>query len=379
LTEKCEWWSQKPYRMWWRRMGTASWFTLGIVAIVTLIFLGLMATKSLVLPIVIAAALGVIFLPMVNLLVRWHIPRWLGAVVCIVIIIALVAGTIAMIVYGIATQAGSIGQTIEDAFAEMKTWLGNAKISQDIAGWAESSAETAYSNLTGGFASKLFNGLASTASLMLGVFLSFFILFFVLNYAHRYRVWWAGHLGLPREKGDLIITDAARSIRQYFVGTTIIAVVNTVTVVIPSLLLGLPLIGSIAAVTFITAFIPSIGGYIGGAYAVLVALGSQGLTSAIIMLIVVILANTLIQQPVQAVAYGSTLNMSPLIALIATMLGGIVAGIAGAIVAAPLTAIAMQVSRDFRAADTPPEPLVEEEAAAPKKLRFPWHRRSEDV
>ncbi|MEW6554083.1 MAG: AI-2E family transporter [Actinomycetota bacterium] len=184
MFEHDDWWSLKPYRMWLRRFGGASWFTLGIIAIVTLIFLDLMATKSLVLPIVIAAALGVIFLPLVNFLARWHVPRWLGAVICI-IIIALVAGTVAMIVHGIATQGESIVQTIEDAFADIETWLGDARISQDIAGWAESSTETAYKNLTGGFASKLFNGLASMASLGLGMFLSFFILFFVLNYAHR--------------------------------------------------------------------------------------------------------------------------------------------------------------------------------------------------
>lgn len=374
-----DWWSEKPSRIWLRRLGSVSWFTLGIIAIITLLLLGLMVTKSLVLPILIAFAMGVVFLPLVNLLTRWHFPRWLGAIICIVIIIALVVGTVAMVIYGLVTQGGSIAKAIKDGFAEMKTWFNGAQISQDIVSWMESSAKTAKSNLTGGFISKVFHGLANTASLLLGIFISFFILFFVLNYSHRYRLWWVGHMGLPREKADLIITNTASSIRKYFVGTTIIAAVNAVTVLIPSLILGLPIIGSIVVVTFITAFIPSVGGYIGGAFVVLVALGSKGLTAGLIMLAVVILANTLIQQPVQAVAYGTTLNISPLIALLVTMLGGILAGIAGAMVAAPLTAVAMQVSRDFRAAEAQEKPAMEEASTTSKRRRFLRRRREEDA
>ena len=47
--------------------------------------------------------------------------------------------------------------------------------------------------------------------------------------------------------------------------------------------------------TFITAYIPYIGAFVAGAFAVVVALGAQGTTTALIMLVIVILANGLLQ------------------------------------------------------------------------------------
>jgi predicted PurR-regulated permease PerM len=70
------------------------------------------------------------------------------------------------------------------------------------------------------------------------------------------------------------------------------------------------------------------------------------------------------------VAYGATLNISPLIALLVTILGGILAGIAGAILAAPLTAIVMQVYRELKKAEAPLGPPGGEEAVAPKRKHF---------
>jgi len=96
----------------------------------------------------------------------------------------------------------------------------------------------------------------------------------------------------------------------------------------------------------------------------------------LIMLVVVILANTLIQQPVQAVAYGATLNISPLIALLVTIIGGILAGIAGAILAAPLTAVVMQVYRDLKAVESGGGALEEK---SPKKHFWRKHKGDESA
>ena len=70
----------------------------------------------------------------------------------------------------------------------------------------------------------------------------------------------------------------------------------------------MPLAGTIAVVTFVTAYIPFIGAFIAGAFAVVLALGSQGTTVALVMLVIVILANGLLQNIVQPIAFGATLN-----------------------------------------------------------------------
>ena len=46
-------------------------------------------------------------------------------------------------------------------------------------------------------------------------------------------------------------------------------------------MLGVPLAGTIAVVTFITAYVPYIGAFVAGAFAVIIALGANGTTTAL--------------------------------------------------------------------------------------------------
>ena len=55
--------------------------------------------------------------------------------------------------------------------------------------------------------------------------------------------------------------------------------------------LGVPLAGTIAVVTFITAYVPFVGAFVAGAFAVMIALGAKGTSTALIMLVIVLLAN----------------------------------------------------------------------------------------
>src|SRR5204862_69448 len=96
-----------------------------------------------------------------------------------------------------------------------------------------------------------------------------------------------------------------------------------IVVVIVGLLVGgildVPLAGTIAIVTFVTAYIPYIGALVSGAFAVLLALGSQGTNTALIMLVIVILANGLLQNLFQPLAFGAALDLNPLAVLIVTI------------------------------------------------------------
>ena len=114
-----------------------------------------------------------------------------------------------------------------------------------------------------------------------------------------------------------------------------------------------------------TCFIPSFGGYIGGAFAVFIALASRGPVAGLVMLAYAIIVHTILQNPVQAVAFGRTLQLHPLVALLVTLFGAVFAGIAGAILAVPITAIILMVTSEIMAArdagelpldDTPPTP-----------------------
>src|SRR5262249_18503815 len=146
------------------------------------------------------------------------------------------------------------------------------------------------------------HGITGIASLAFTLSLGALSLFFLLRDGPMMRGWIDRHLGVPQSVGRTITGGLITALRNYFRGVTIVAAFNGIVVMIGALILGVPLFGTIAIVTFVTAYIPYIGAFVAGTFAVVIALGSEGTTDAIIMLVIVILANGLLQNLVQPFA-----------------------------------------------------------------------------
>ena len=115
-----------------------------------------------------------------------------------------------------------------------------------------------------------------------------------------------------------------------------------------ALVLGVPKVGTIALITFLGAYIPYLGAWGAGAFAVLISLGGAGTDAAIGMIIIQLLANGLLQQLVQPVAYGAALGIHPLAVLVVTIAGGALFGAAGLILAAPIVSAVNRITADLR-------------------------------
>ena len=72
---------------------------------------------------------------------------------------------------------------------------------------------------------------------------------------------------------------------------------------------------------------------------------------AIAMAVLVLLANGVLQQLVQPIAYGAALKLHPLVVLIATIAGGCLFGTVGLVLAAPLLSAAVRIRSDLTAAE----------------------------
>jgi len=335
---------------WLWRWGQKSWLFLGIVGAVVIFGMAYSKAHQIIIPLVIAVIVGILLEPPVDFMTRHHVPRWLATLVMMVLIVMVVAGLVTVIVYGISTQASAIGAQVERGVDKVKSWLDNMEVSGGFAEWAREQVEKAWPSVTNGIASELAGGVHGLTSFLVGAFIGFFILMFILADDGSIKRFVAGHLGVPKKTGDMIMNEVYTSIRGYFRGTTIIAIVDTILITVVCLILRVPLVGAIALVSFITCFIPSFGGYIGGGFAVIIALASRGLTAGLIMLALAIFIHTVMQNPVQAIAYGRTLQLHPLLALLVTLVGAVFGGIFGAILAVPVTAVVIKVSGELKRA-----------------------------
>ena len=185
-------------------------------------------------------------------------------------------------------------------------------------------------------------------------------LFFLLKDGPTIRAWGERHLGVPLGVAKTISRRVLGSLRGYFLGTTIVAAFNAAVVAIGAWALGVPLIGTIVAVTFIGAYIPYIGAWAAGAFAVLMALGGAGPDAAGGMIVLQLLANSVLQQLVQPFAMGAALGIHPLAVLIVTIAGGAMFGTIGLILAAPLTSAVVRISADLARARAEARPATGE-------------------
>ncbi|MEX5262304.1 AI-2E family transporter [Kocuria sp. CPCC 205263] len=105
-------------------------------------------------------------------------------------------------------------------------------------------------------------------------------------------------------------------------------------------LLGVPLALPIGILVLLGSFIPIV-----GAVAVLVALVANGLTTAVGMLVVVLLIQQLESNILQPLIMGKAVSLYPLAVFLAVATGSILYGIPGALFAVPVMALANTVVR----------------------------------
>jgi predicted PurR-regulated permease PerM len=329
---------------WLRTLGISSWLVLGIAAVIGLLLALLALVAEVAIPLAIAAVLAAILVPLADRLERWHVPRWLGATLVLLLALSLVAATIVLVVKGIVQQSDEIWNRLQGSLGRLNQGLGGSRAG---AAPLNDGAHSAVKILTSGVLGSL---VSSAGALIISSVLAVFMLLFLLKDWRPITTWTAEHLGVPASFGHSILDGTVNSFRGYASGLTIIGAANAVVVGLGAWLLGLPLVGTIALVTFVTSYVPYLGAFVAGAFAVLIGYGSGGLGVALGMLAIVLLANNTIQNMIEPFAFGSRLHLHPFVVLITVTSATVLFGVLGAILAAPLTSAAVSGYHQLREA-----------------------------
>ena len=333
-----------------RRLGLAGWFFVGVVIAAAIVLAGLVVTAGIVVPLVFSFYFGAVLFPVVDWLERRSVPRWAGALLMLLLAIALLVGAALVVIGGIAGQIPEISAGIHDGIEEVQSWLAAHNVSTPSTDEVTADLKSVASSLSGGVLSAIGGGLSSLFQLGFGLFLALNILFWIEKDGRRIGRWAAGHVGVPADVALPILRGSVKTLQRYFYGITAIAVLNGVIVTGGAAMLGTPLALVIGLVTFLTAYIPYFGAIIGGAFAVLIALGSGGTTDAVWMLVIVVLANMPLQTVAQEFILGDALKLHPLSIIVITTAGGMLAGLIGSVFAAPFTKIAIDAWHGVKAA-----------------------------
>jgi putative heme transporter len=332
---------------WLRDVGFSSWLLLGFGGALVAVIWVLSLTETIVMPVITAGIIASVGSPAVDLMHRRGVPRGIGAAIVMLVIIAAAFAVGLMVITGISSQAAGLSARLQEGAHELQSWAQSLGVKAPTAADANAHASSSVSEAFGALTKGVLGGIDRLASL--AVFLSFtaLSLFFLLKDAPQIGSFVERHLGIPVPVAHTVLGRVASSLRGYFLGVTIVALWSALIVGAGALILGVPLAGTIAVVTFLGGYVPYLGAWTAGIFAVLIALGGEGAEVAGAMAVIVLLANGVLQQLVQPIAYGAALKLHPLAVLIATIAGGCLFGTVGLVLAAPLLSAAVRIAADL--------------------------------
>jgi predicted PurR-regulated permease PerM len=192
--------------------------------------------------------------------------------------------------------------------------------------------------------------------LLTGLVLMMFVTFFLLKDGSKIWQWLIGLLPQQaRGRADKAGAAAWTALVNYIRGTTVVAAIHAVVIGAALWLLGVPLIVPLVILVFIAAYVPLIGILVAGALAILVTLGTKGWIAALILLGVFLVENQLEGHLLQPQVVGRIVRLHPLAIILVLAVGGIVAGVAGAIVAVPAAAALSYAWPHLKSQRSPPD------------------------
>ncbi len=182
-----------------------------------------------------------------------------------------------------------------------------------------------------------------------GLVLMLFVTFFLIKDGERI---WNWLLGAMR-------TDTARRVDRaghaswlavvyYMRGTVAVAAIHGIVVGVALWIMGVPLALPLAVLVFLAAFVPLVGLLAAGTLAILVTLATRGWIDAIILLGVLVIEDQLEAHLLQPQVVGRVIRLHPLAVILSLAVGGVLAGIPGAVVAIPMVAVITRALPELR-------------------------------
>jgi len=344
-----------------RRFGRHAWMWVGILILAAIAYLAIAALAEFVIPLVVAVVLGVVFVPLVDILAR-SMPRVAASIIVLVGLVVAIVASLVLVVVGVVQQGPQIASEFQSAFAQLGDWLSErgldigstADLADDIEGAASEALPALLDSVPSAF--------SGVSSLIAGTFVALFILYFVLQDWDSMARWAGAHLGVPADLGAGIVDDATDSFREYFYVLTASSLPVAAMVGVAAAVMGVPLAFTIALITMVTSYIPYVGALISTIFALLIAFGSGGIMPALVMAVVIILAQGVVQPLIQTRMQRDTLDIYPVVGFGATVVGTVLAGALGATLSAPVVAMILRVRKRIRAYARGEDPLASDDA-----------------
>ena len=297
--------------------------------------------ESVLLPLVVAIFLSYLFKPLIVWLKRRHIPTVVSLLIVFVTIAAVVSG-LSFVLYSsidsFIAEAPVYQERVNDLLGEVDTSVRSLALRFHLP-LSEFDWRTVVdvSSIT----SILSSSLGTTVTFLGNVILVMLYMFFILassgHMAAKLR------MGFRREHSQQIASIIERidlQVRQYILTKTFVSLITGTLTTLVLWIFGVDFALFWGFLAFLLNYIPNIGSLLAEVFPVLLAfLQFDSVITPLIIFLILLGMQTVMGNVVEPKMMSFTLNLSPLVILVALIFWGWLWGIVGMIIAVPMTAI----------------------------------------
>jgi predicted PurR-regulated permease PerM len=272
-----------------------------------------------------------------------------------------------VIIGSFVSELDEIGALVSQAADEVARWAqqhdGPLQLSGTDVDDAADSIGPALSSVAGALFGGVLGGASLLAQMVAGTVLALAFLIYLLTDGERVGAWLVRRFAPARRpNAHRLGARGWATLGGYVRGVTTVALFDAVLIGAGLFALDVPIAGALTVLVFLAAFIPIAGAWVSGAVCVAVALAGNGVTTAAIVVVLVLIVQEIESLVLNPIIYRNRVNLHPVVTLGAVTAGGVLAGIIGALIAVPAVALVWAVvdERDHikeereRAAAAPP-------------------------
>jgi len=309
------------------------------------LFTGLSEAKGFLAPLVVAIILALLLIPLGNLFER-KLNRLTSSLLSTIILLLFSIGIFILLSFQIKNFVedwDKIKETMTPKIEQLQSYAyqHTALSSEDLQKYKEENDMQSILTSSGNSGEKAFNFINSVTSFFSNYLLTFIYIFFLLNYRKRFKIFILKLFSKQRkEEVKEIINETARVAQFYLRGKLILIIILSI---LYSIGLGISGVSNFILIAVIASFltlIPFIGNIIGMGLALVFGYLTQGETS---ILIGVILTFTIVQfiesYVLEPFIVGDKVDIHPFFVILAIILGNMIWGVMGMILAIPVLGI----------------------------------------
>ncbi|GAB3484242.1 AI-2E family transporter [Nocardiopsis coralliicola] len=334
------------------RLSDASWRILVVGSVIVVALWGLAYVKVVTIPVILAVFLTALLMPVCHWLRRRGLGRGPATAVSVIGAVVVLGGVVTLVVQpaisGFSGMVDSLVRAPEAVRSTLQAFGLDPMLLDSMLDSATQQAMTAIEQNRQQLVTGVWTAGAAALDVVVGFVLVIVLTIYFVHSGDKLVEWLStlvpqnSRPGL-RATGDTVYGVVGRYIR----GVAGVGFIDAIGIGIPLLFIIDPgMVPTLVLLTFLGAFVPIVGAFVSGLLAALVALVTEGLVAALIVVAAVLIVQQLESNIFAPRIYGRALDLPSAVVLASVSAGAVIGGILGMFLATPVAAVVAALLRD---------------------------------